>query len=78
MLHFIGIVVMFWRKKYREAALLYLPLAMLFAFNQAASGRSECFDDVFLVANSAGIAAMALTDRLRAGGPSARSCPRRS
>jgi hypothetical protein len=60
-LHLIGIVAMFWRKKYREATLLLLPLAVLFAFNQVGLWPFGVFRaNVFMVVNTAGIAAMAL------------------
>jgi hypothetical protein len=59
-LHFIGIVVMFWRKRFREATLLFMPIVVLVLFNLLGLWPFGVFrTNVFLVANTAGIAAMA-------------------
>jgi hypothetical protein len=62
-IHVVGVVAMFWRKKYREATLLLLPLAVLFAFNQVGFWPFGVFrTNVFTVANTAAIAAMAFDE----------------
>jgi hypothetical protein len=62
-LHFAGIVSMFWRKRFREAALLLTPLLVLIGFNLVGYWPFGAFrTNVFLIWNTAGIAAMALEE----------------
>jgi hypothetical protein len=59
-LHLVGIVVIFWRKRFREGTLLLMPLVVLVLFNQLGFWPFGVFrTNLFLVANTAGIAAMA-------------------
>jgi hypothetical protein len=59
-LHLVGIVVMFLRTRFREVALLFVPLVVLVLFNQLGFWPFGVFrTNLFLVANTAGIAAMA-------------------
>jgi hypothetical protein len=61
--HFAGIVSMLWRKQFRALALLLLPLVVLIAFNRAGYWPFGAFrTNLFLVGNTAAIAAMAFDE----------------
>jgi hypothetical protein len=62
-LHVAGIVSMIWRKRFREATLLLLPLGVLIAFNFGGYWPLGAFrTNLFLVGNTAAIAAMAFDE----------------
>ena len=75
-LHFAGIVSMLWRKRFREATLLLLPLVVLIAFNLADYWPFGAFrTNLFLVGNTAAIAAMAFDETIPRRAPIGATIP---